>query len=151
YRTPDHIRHRKLINGATKEDAERELREIFCAVDNGTYADPRRAPAFTAFCATFDKRHGQHKIMYRRDSNRIERLKKYFGDRKLSDITSGMIESYRLDRIEKGRGRDGQNTLAPATVNREVMILRAMFNKAVKWGMLARNPAQSVEDYDEGE
>lgn len=151
YYTPDHKRRRKLVDGKTKGDAERALREIRSSVDGGTYADPHRAPGFASFCDTFDERHGQHKASYGKDSARVERLKKYFGDRKLSAITPDMIEQYRLDRIETGKGRDGTTPVMHATINREVMLLRVMLGRAVRCGMLARNPATMVEDYDEGE
>jgi integrase len=150
YYTPDGKRRRKIA-GRTKEDAERALREVRGAIDRGTYVDSHGAPGFSAFCRTFHERHGQHKSSYDRDDARVKRLKVWFGDRKLSAITPDMIEQYRLDRIATGKSRDGESPVSRATINREVMLLRVMLGKAVKWDLLAQNPASKVEDYDEAE
>jgi hypothetical protein len=150
YYTPDGKRRRKIA-GETKEAAERLLRAIRSSVDRGTYVDPVRAPGFSDFCKIFRERHSQHLSSDGKSSGRIERLKRYFGDRKLSAITADMIEQYRLERVTTGKARDGKSPVARASVNREVGLLRVIFGKAVKWVFLATNPTAKIEDYDEGE
>jgi integrase len=54
----------------------------------------------------------------------------------LSKLTSGMIEKYKVQR--------GQQ-VKPATVNRELALLKHMLTKAVEWGYLKNNPAKPVK------
>jgi integrase len=148
YYTPDGKRRRKIA-GKTKADADRMLRQIRSAIDSGEYVDPSSAPTFRAFCDIFAERHGQHKASYQKNSRVTERLKDFLGDAKLSRITAGHIEQYRLMRLAEKSGRDGKSALSRTTINREVEVVRAMLGKAVRWGFLAKNPARQVEDYDE--
>ena len=148
YYTPDGKRRRKIA-GKTKADADRMLREIRSAIDGGEYVDPSSAPTFRAFAGIFAERHGQHKASYQKNARVMERLKDFLGDAKLSRITAGHIEQYRLMRLAEKSARDGKSALSLTTINREVEVLRAMLGKAVKWGFLGKNPARQVEDYDE--
>lgn len=150
YYTPDGKRRRKLA-GKNKADADRLLREVRSSADRGEYVDATRAPGFSDFCGVYHERHGQHKASSAKSRGRVERLRAHFGNRRLSEISASMIENYRLERIATGKGRNHEDALKLATINREVALLRVMLNKAVKWGLLARNPAAKVEDYDEGE
>jgi integrase len=52
-------------------------------------------------------------------------------------------------RLQQRSHRDPSGPVSLTTVNRDVETIRAMLNKAVKWGFLARNPANQVEDYAE--
>src|SRR5690348_12470994 len=105
YYTPDGKRRRKLA-GNTKGDADRLLRQIRTTIDKGEYVDASRAPGFTDFCKIFMDRYGQHKTSYVDGTSRIERLKTYFGNRKISTITAGHIEEYRLTRQNEPDARD---------------------------------------------
>jgi len=71
----------------------------------------------------------------------FKHLKKHFTGKRLLDITSFTIEKYKQDR--KGEGA------APATVNRELQSLRHLFNMAVKWGKLQKNPMAEVKLFKE--
>jgi integrase len=150
YYTPDGKRRRKIA-GKTREDAERALRDVRSSVDRGEYVDPRGTPGFSAFCEVYHERYGQHLASHAKSSARINHLKNYFGDRNLAAITPDMIERYRLARLATGKARDGESVVSRATINREIGLLRAILAKSVRWGLLARNPASRVEDYDEGE
>lgn len=146
--TPDGKRHRKIA-GRTKQDAERLLRQIRSTVDRGEYVDPSIAPTFAGFCDIFMERHGANKASYRKSAHRIERLKQFFGNMKLTRITSAHIEQYRLVRKQEKSGRDNKSALSLTTIDREVEIIRAMLGKAVRWNLLGKNPACQVEDYNE--
>jgi integrase len=54
----------------------------------------------------------------------------------LSKLTTAQIEKYKITRGE---------SVAPATVNRELALLKHMLTKAVEWGYLKDNPAKSVK------
>ncbi len=46
-----------------------------------------------------------------------------------------MIERFKIERIKK---------VSPATVNRNLACLKAMFNKAIQWGKVEENPVKKV-------
>ncbi len=48
-----------------------------------------------------------------------------------------MVEEYKTERL--------QEDVTPATVNRELSLLRHLFNKAIEWGYLNKNPMQGVK------
>jgi integrase len=54
----------------------------------------------------------------------------------LSGLTAKQVEDYKVKRRE---------TVAPATVNRELAMLKHMCTKAVEWGYLKANPLKSVK------
>jgi site-specific recombinase XerD len=54
----------------------------------------------------------------------------------LADITSKHIEDYKTQRAQ---------TLKPASVNRELDSIRAMFNKAIDWEYIIKSPAKYIK------
>ncbi|HSG30099.1 MAG TPA: tyrosine-type recombinase/integrase [Thermodesulfobacteriota bacterium] len=59
-------------------------------------------------------------------------IKKYFGDIELSKIDSISIENYKSHRKSLG--------LKPATINKELSLLRFMLNKALEWKYIDKTP-----------
>lgn len=78
---------------------------------------------------------------YLRDITSLNRLCPPFGTKKLSQITSFMIERYKSDRKNTG--------VKPGTINRELACLKAMLNKAIDWEMLKDNPCRLVKFFRE--
>lgn len=66
-----------------------------------------------------------NKRSWKRDEQLIANLKTHFADKHLSGITPPLVENYKAERIQE---------VKPATVNREVACLKAIFNKAILWG-----------------
>jgi integrase len=60
----------------------------------------------------------------------------FFRSYPLKRINPELIEKYKQQRIEK---------ISPSTVNKELIALRHLFNKAILWGYLHDNPAQEVD------
>lgn len=54
----------------------------------------------------------------------------------LSTITPKAIEAYKAARLQR---------VKPATVNRELALLKYMFMKAIEWGYVKENPAKAVK------
>jgi integrase len=75
-------------------------------------------------------------------------LLNFFGDKPLNKITPEEVERYKTSRageFKTVRGKDKKRVqtkqrLRPATVNRELACLRAMFNHTIKGDVLLRNP-----------
>jgi integrase len=68
-------------------------------------------------------------------------LSAFFGQRRLSSISAFLVEKYKLER----RAADA----APATVNRELAMLKNLFNKAIEWKLAKTNPASKVAQFKE--
>ena len=64
-------------------------------------------------------------------------LKPFFGQKLLDEITRLDAEVYRSKRLQEGA--------SPATVNREIALLRHMLNKAVEWGLIERNQEAEIK------
>lgn len=146
--TPQGKRRRKLI-GKSKREAEQVLDKIKVSKAQGEFVDSAKSPAFDDFCTMFTERHGQHKVYYQNSEFVFEKLKAYFGKTRLSRITPGHIEGYRLQVLSEKSQRDKSGPISHSSINRQIGILRAMLAKGVKWGLLTRNPASQVEDFDE--
>lgn len=94
----------------------------------------------------FGKRYMEHakanKRSWLRDEQMLGHLEKYFGsERQLTDITPAEIEGYKLHRKAKVSG---------STVNRELALLKRMFNLAITWDLyLDLNPFRKVKFFRE--
>jgi integrase len=66
----------------------------------------------------------------------------HFGKKHLDAITTDDVERYRLERSK---------TVAPATVNKSLAVLKRIFNLAIKWDLVERNPVRFVEFMKEPE
>lgn len=94
----------------------------------------------------FGKRYMVHakanKRSWLRDQQMLEHLKKFFGtERQLTDITPAEIEGYKLHRRGKVSG---------STVNRELALLKRMFNLAIDWELFRDlNPVRKVKFFKE--
>jgi len=72
-----------------------------------------------------------------RDILAFKYLKPYFGDRRLSEITPKDVDDYKAFRL---------NDVAPATVNRELEVLRHLFNLAERWkSFFGKNPVSQAK------
>jgi integrase len=72
-----------------------------------------------------------------RDECSLKHLSRFFEGKALSEISSFMVEKYKLTRKEEGGG--------PATINRELGCLRHMLNQAIKWKRVQVNPVREVK------
>ncbi|GAH98024.1 unnamed protein product, partial [marine sediment metagenome] len=71
-----------------------------------------------------------------RDKRRLGKLLAAFGSNRLTDITQRKVELYMQER---------EKEVKPATVNRDLALLKHMLNKAVDWGYLKSNPIKRVK------
>lgn len=61
----------------------------------------------------------------------------FIGDKGISEITSWYIEQYKSQRKQDG--------IKPSTINRELTVLRSMFNRAIDWEDAITNPVKGVK------
>lgn len=67
-------------------------------------------------------------------------LLRFFGSKYLHEITANLVTQYQTARKE---------AVAPATVNRELAILKRSFNLGIQWGLARLNPVKGVEFFKE--
>lgn len=80
---------------------------------------------------------------YKTCIGKAERFRSYFKNKKLCDITPIMVEQYRIKRKCEHKDQKNEKLIASTTINREVEILRKMFNIAINNEWCDKNPASS--------
>ena len=64
----------------------------------------------------------------------------HFGDRRLADITAADVEAYRVQRLKQTKGDPRRGKfIRPSTVNREVAVLKRLFNIGRQWDLIETN------------
>ena len=141
----DGQRKRERI-GPNKAAAEQRLREVLSARTEGRHI--KKSQDFRTTFKELSKWYlalaeVQAKRSFDRDQALVRKLEPFFGDRLLKDITPALVEAYKQKRIGEKSYR--KQLTKPATVNRELACLQAIFSKAVKNGKADKHPAQWVK------
>jgi integrase len=90
----------------------------------------------------------RRKKSFERDERTIEkRLNPYFGKIPIKNLTPSAINEYIAARLKTKSYRGG--AIRPATVNREMTLVKTMFNKAIRDGKLEKNPVKTVKHLKE--
>jgi len=79
-----------------------------------------------------------NKRSYVRDTELVHNLLSFFANKRLNEITPAYIEKYKGIRLNEDNKK-------PATVNREVACLKAIFNYAIKNKKATDNPVRAVK------
>jgi len=74
---------------------------------------------------------------YSREVTISKHFLEFIGDKYIDSISTWDIEKYKSIRKQDG--------MKPSTVNRELNMLRSMFNRAVDWGQVEKNPLDGVK------
>ncbi len=115
---------------ANKREAER-----FMALHRADDIRPVRI-SFAEFGLRYMEYAKTNKRSWIRDEQMLKQLNGFYNPALLSDIGPMSVESYKLQRVR---------TVAPATVNREIALLKHMYNLADAWGLYrGRNPVKGV-------
>ena len=96
-------------------------------IAEGKYLDKRQVPrcTFNELAALYLPWAQTNHRSYVATKSRVTLLCQAFGDRQLSEITPLIVDGYISQRAA---------IVKPATVNRDVVVLRHMFVKAMAWG-----------------
>lgn len=131
----------------TKKDAERKLTELLHSIDTGMYVEPSNLTLErylekwleTARTNVAGKTFERYQEIVKRH------LVPAIGQLLLPKVTPLQIQSYYVKALQSGRldGKDGG--LSAQTVVHHHRVLREALQQAVKWQLLARNPADAVE------
>ncbi len=134
----DGRRLRKRV-GRSKRLADLALADVQVKLERkelGFATKDRALPVFIEEYLRYAKAN-KAKKSYERDVLTLKHFTGFIEADKLSGVTATQLEAYKSHRRENGA--------KPATLNRELNTIKAMFNKAVAWGALADNPAKTVK------
>ena len=152
YIEDDGKRKQKWESFRNMGDAKKRLKEVEYKEEIGTFVVPR--------CKTLDELLKEYVDLYGKSKwalstygSNTALIRNYIspkiGSMKLSDINTRVIERYYQSLLKtKAVPKTGQKTsdrfLTPHTVRDIHKILRSCFNQAVKWEIMAKNPASNA-------
>lgn len=141
-------RRRRERIGPSKAAAEQRERDVLKARAEERYIDKDPAVRLSLFqvCDWYlALPEVKAKKSFGRDEEMIKHLKRLLGgETKIKDITAGKVESYQRQRLAELSPRRVNETVKPATINKEVTCLKTIFNRAVRHGKLDNNPISQI-------
>jgi integrase len=128
--------------GTSKTLAEIVLKKRKVEIAEGKFLDIRREHKikFEDFANEYLEIHCKpnNKSWHKSDYFNLESLKKYFGNKYLSEITPKDIELYRAERMKK---------VSKSTINRVLSCFGSLYNRAIEWGKVTDNPMSKVKPF----
>lgn len=120
---------------ANRRQAEKFMALRISEVERGVFARPLRI-SLNDFGERYMEHARTHKRSWIRDRQMLGHLQGFFGNAMLADITPLRVEGY-----QQARAKD----VSPATVNRELALLKHMLNLSERWGLhQGPNPVRFV-------
>ena len=157
------------VQRSTKQGNARTARQIEAAYRTALakgevgITERKKAPGFKAalksFLAWSKGQHEAHPATHRRYQVSSVALLSHFGDSPIDRITPEDVEKFKAARSnecktvkgkEAGKRKATNVRIRPATLNRELACLKAVFNHAIKADILFRNPVSKVDFLPEG-
>lgn len=141
----DGKRVRECVGPVSKAEAQKILTKRKYEIDAGSYVGKKADIPFDKLMDEFLEIHcraNNKESSYTRNVVISKQLLKFFGKKALSQVTVKSIEEYKAVRKKK---------VEPASVNRELAMLKHIFNKAKAWGHARENPVEKVKFYREPE
>ncbi len=135
----DKKRYREKV-GPNKTIAQAALHKRLTEISEKRFLDVKKVTKvrFEDFADQYLEGHCKvnHKAYEKASGSQLKMLKKDFGGKFLDEITPLDIEKYKGERLKK---------VSPATVNRGLARLKAMYNTAIKWKVFnGPNPVREV-------
>lgn len=139
-RGPDGKRRRKFVYGKTRKDVAERLKKLLADIQAGTFVDPGRLTVaqFLERWLEDAARHTVRPVTYEtyRRYLRVHAIP-VIGHLRLAKIQPTDLQHLYASRLQAGKSR--------RTIEQLHAILHRAFDQAVKWGLLARNPADAVD------
>jgi integrase len=131
--------HNKTLRG-TKKDAQRYLNGVLRQLDLGEFVEPT-AITLNQFLDRWLEAALKPRVRAKTFFSYVDMLKRHvrpeLGGRRLCDVSPLDVQSLYGKLLERG--------LSPRSVRYLHAILNSVFKQAVRWQMLARNPASGAE------
>ncbi len=128
----------------SKREAEKVLTQRLNAINEGKHPVIKKRRnkkiRFAAFAETYISDYSKpNKKSWKTDIHRLKPLIQFFGDFYITDIESSHVAEYRKLRLQQKTGNQ-ERLISPATVNKEVVLLKNILKKAAKWkGIVVHN------------
>jgi len=137
-------RIRKVCKYAlTKEQALEALRMEIVNLHNKQLGMEKKRITFKEFSKLYLENYSKpNKRSWKDDLYKLRIFVKYFGSYFLDEITPLMIEEFRAKRLKE---------VKKSTTNRDLALLKRMFNLAIEWGYCEKNPVRKVKLFPERE
>lgn len=133
---------------AAQAEALRKAQPIQQEGDATTWEPAPRFDEFALddFAAWSENQHCGHPSTHERYMRSIKILTRFFGQRALDTITTADVERFKIIRSHQQRknARD-RRTVTPAAVNRDIAVLRILFNLAIRLKKATTNPVRGVK------
>ena len=138
YKAPGGRRKREWI-GPNKRLALQVIGKRRLEIAEGRFLDRKvtQRVTFRQYAQEYLEVYSARKRSASRDHAAFRRFVPVFGDLLLDDITSEQIHRHQTARLEAG--------LKPASINRELAVVKAAFNKAIDAGKCSQNPVCGVK------
>jgi len=101
--------------------------------------------AYQEFAPWSENEHREHPSTHKRYLRSLKVLVSFFGNKPLDMIRAAEVERFKLLRSKQRRkyAKDGR-VVTPAAVNRDLAVLRILFNFAIRLGKAGDNPMAGV-------
>jgi integrase len=131
----------RKVAGDKKSEAIAAMEAIKTDARRGEFKfTPQSKIKFKDFAKEYIEYSKANKKSWKRDEASLKNLKPFFKDYRLSKITPRLIEEYKKERM---------GDVSPATVNRELALMKFMFSLAIKWKICDSNPVKQVQMFQE--
>ena len=127
--------HEAIPEATDKRTAENAETKIKAELLSGRFdlIENKKQRTFFELCEKFEEYAVNNRKNYAKDKGMVTRFKNFYGNCLLSDFDTFSVERYRTKRRNAKK--------KPATINKEVGILRRMFNIAMDNSWMSKNPA----------
>ncbi len=141
YQDPNTGKYVRRVVACNRKTAEVIRGKIIAEITEGRYLDRNAIEPvfFENWASEYLSWSANRKRSHTRDKASFKVLVKIFGGKRLSNITSAMIEAYQAERSK---------VVSERTVDIEVSFLRLLFNRAVRDGKVERNPVAKVKFFN---
>lgn len=131
----------------TKKDAEKRLSELLNQLDNGIYIKPDKS-TLSDYLEQWLKDYAWPNLSPKTAEGYEYIIRRHLilglGKLTLTQLKPEHLHQYYANKLSAGR-IDGKGGLSPKTVRHHHVTLHNALQSAVKWGLLAKNPADAVD------
>lgn len=127
--------HESLPEATDKKSAENAEIKLKSELLSGRFdlIENKKERTFFQICDLFEEYAKNNRLNYDKDKGMVKKLKNFYGNKLLRDFTPQLVEKYRTKRVKENK--------KPATINKEIGILRRMFSLALDNNLVKFNPA----------
>lgn len=139
---------KKASLSSNRKNAEFEQQEFQRAIVNRQYGYSEiKNVSFEGFAEEYKSKVSIRKKSYGSDLSRMKHLCGYFEKYLLQEVKNKDIDEYIRYRLSCTSAR--HKPTSGSAINRELELLKAMFNKAIAWDYLEKNPVNKIKKFRE--